>query len=226
MRVPRTLPLAVALVAACTDLGVHAPPPAATAGLRVINATSAPATVLVDGQPVTANLGQATLSAPVGLPPGSYTVQVARSGITGFPRDVFITNGDTTTLIALDSAGGITADILADSGTAVPAGASRLRVAHMATSAAPISIWRTQPDSASPARVRIPFPFRAISSYIQSSPGDWRVLISSEVNTAGTVPMPDTLAKSGLITLAPGESATVVVVDEAGGGYGILVVVP
>jgi len=226
MRVQLTLPAALALLTACTDLSVNNPVYGPSAGLRVINGTGGTVSVLIDGVAVTNSLGQATSSGALGLQPGSYTVQVQRSGVPGFPRVIDLVPGDTATLVALDSAGGITPALLADTNAVVPAGASKLRVAHMASSAPPISIWRTQPDFASPTRVQFPFAYRAVSPYLQSTPGDWRVMVSSEDNTSASVPMPDTLANSGLISVATGTSATVVVVDGPNNGFGILVVVP
>jgi hypothetical protein len=64
-----------------------------------------------------------------------------------------------------------------------------------------------------------------VSPYLQSTVGDWRVLISSEENGLGEQPMPDTLANSGLIAIPSGASRTVVVVDGATAGSVKLVVV-
>jgi len=200
MPIRLTLPAALALLAACTDLSVNNPVYGPSAGLRVINGTGGTVSVLIDGVAVTNNLGQATSSGALGLQPGSYTVQVQRSGVPGFPRTIDLVPGDTATLVALDSAGGITPAVLADTNAVVPAGASKLRVAHMASSAPPISIWRTQPDFASPSRVQFPFAYRAVSPYLQSTPGDWRVMVSSEDNTSGSVPLSYTLANTAVIS--------------------------
>jgi hypothetical protein len=225
MRHPRALIPMLILLAACTDLSVDNPTQL-TSGLRVINGTAGSVAVHVDGVAVATGLGQATLSAAVGLPAGTHTVEVTRSGVAAYPRVITVASDAITTVVALDSAGGITSTALSDTNAIVPAGATKLRVAHMASLAAPVSIWRTQPDFASPTRVQFPFPYRAVSPYLQSTPGDWRVMVSSEDNTLGSVPMPDTLANSGLITLADGASATVVIVDVPGGGVGFLVVNP
>jgi len=96
----------------------------------------------------------------------------------------------------------------------------------MASAAAPISIWRTQPDYGTMIRVQFPFPYRAVSPYLQSTPGDWRVMVSSETNVPATVPMPDTLADSGPIAVGTGTSKTVVIVNAVGGGVAVVVVDP
>ncbi len=226
MRRPPALALAIITLAACTDLSVDNPPVQVTSGLRVINGTAGAVDVLLNGQPLVTNLGQATSSGALGLSAGLYNITVNRTGVTGYQRTITITTGEVMTVVALDSSGGITPTVLSDTNAVVPAGATKLRVAHMASLAPPISIWRTQPDFASPTRVQFPFAYRAVSPYLQSTPGDWRVMVSSEDNTAATIPMPDTLANSGLITIGDGASATVVIVDGAGGGFGFLVVTP
>jgi len=75
-------------------------------------------------------------------------------------------------------------------------------------------------------RVQFPFNYRDLSPYLQSTPGDWRVMVSSENNALGTVPMPDTLANSGTIAVADGASKTVVIVNATGGGVAVVVVDP
>lgn len=226
MRILRILLAPLALLAACTNLGVVDLPSGATSGFRVVNATSGVVTAFVDGEAIGTNLAAATVSTTFPVAAGAHTIQLQRSGAPGFPRAIAAPTGGTLTIVGLDSAGGITSAVLSDTNAIVPAGATKLRVAHMASLAGPISIWRTQPDFASPTRVQFPFPFRDVSPYLQSTPGDWRVMASSEDNTVGSVPMPDTLANSGLITIVDGTSRTVVLVDAPGGGLGILVVDP
>lgn len=223
----RTCSLFISLIvlAACTDLSVDTPA-ATNSGIRVVNATTASVTMIVDGVTITGTLGAATVSARVPVGAGSYAVELRHGSTPGFTRTVTVTDDRTVTIVALDSAGSVTPAVLADTNSIVPAGATKLRVAHMASQAGPVSIWRTQPDFASPTRVQFPFPYRDVSPYLQSTPGDWRVMVSSEDNTAGPVTMPDTLANSGLITIGDGAAATVILVDQPGGGIGILVVTP
>jgi hypothetical protein len=225
MRIQRFPILLLPLVAACTDLGTGSPP-AASAAIHVINGTADTVTVFLNGVVVVTKLGQATLAGAINVQAGQYVVAIQRNGLPSFLRTISLEDGGALTVVGLDSAGGVTSAVLTDTNAIVPAGASKLRVAHMASLSGPISIWRTQPDFATPTRVQFPFPYRVVSPYLQSTPGDWRVLVSSEDNTAGSVPMPDTLANSGLISVGGGTSRTVVVVDAPGGGYGILVVDP
>ncbi len=225
MRIPRVLSLLVPLLAACTDLSTGRPP-ITNARLHVINGTADTVTVFLNGAVVVTNLDLATLAGTINVQSGTYTVEIQRAGLPSVQRSIFLADQGALTVVALDSAGGVTPAVLSDTNAIVPAGASKLRVAHMASLATPVSIWRTQPDFAGPTRVQFPFPYRAVSPYLQSTPGDWRVMVSSEDNTAGSVPMPDTLANSGLISVATGTSRTVVVVDAPAGGVAILVVDP
>jgi hypothetical protein len=136
-------------------------------------------------------------------------------------------DGTPVVVVALDSAGKVTPSVLADTGAIVPAGATKLRVAHMASNAPNIDIWRTQPDFATPIRIQFPFPYRAESPYLQSTPGTWVVMASHlTTSTSPLPPMPDTLASSGPIAIPAGASRTIVIVNAAGGGISMVVVDP
>ena len=160
------------------------------------------------------------------VPAGVHDIELRSSAGVGFTRTTQFDQGKSVIVVGLDSAGRVTPSLLADTGSMVPAGATKLRVANMTSAATPISIWRTQPDYATMIRVQFPFHYRDVSAYLQSTPGDWRVMVSSEVNTTGSVPMPDTLATSGAIVIPDGSSRTVVVVNAVGGGVAVVVVDP
>jgi hypothetical protein len=215
---------AVLLAAGCTDTTVT-PDPVGT--LQVVNAASSAGSIVVysDGQAVGGAIVPGT-GASRDIPTGSHDIELRSSAGVGFSRTVQFVAGQAVIVVGLDSAGRVAPTVLADTGAIVPAGATKLRVAHMASAAAPISIWRTQPDYGTMIRVQFPFPYRAVSPYLQSTPGDWRVMVSSEDNTAATVPMPDTLANSGLIAVGAGTSRTVVIVNGVGGGVAVVVVDP
>jgi hypothetical protein len=216
--------LAVALAAGCTDTSVT-PDPVGT--LQVVNGASSAGSVVVymDGRAVGGAISPGT-GASRDIPIGWHDIELRSIAGIGFTRTVPFVEGEAVIVVGLDSAGRVSPTLLADTGAIVPAGATKLRVAHMASAAAPISIWRTQPDYGTMIRVQFPFPYRAVSPYLQSTPGDWRVMVSSEDNTAADVPMPDTLANSGLIAVAAGASKTVVIVNAVGGGVAVVVVDP
>ncbi|MEO8200749.1 MAG: DUF4397 domain-containing protein [Gemmatimonadota bacterium] len=160
------------------------------------------------------------------LDPGSHHIELRRSnGTMGLSSQLDFIEGAGLTIVALDSAGLIRSAELADSNTVVPPGATKLRVAHFAQAAGNIDIWRTQPDFVTPIRIMFPFTYHDISPYVQSTPGDWRVLVSTAINTPNG-PMPDTLGMTGLIAIAGGASRTVLVVDNPAGGVELLVVDP
>jgi len=215
---------AVLLVAGCTDTTV---PPAPVGSLQIVNAASSAGSIVlhVDGSAVGSAISPGT-GATRDVPAGTHDIELRSSAGVGFTRTTQFDQGKSVIVVGLDSAGRVTPSLLADTGAIVPAGATKLRVAHMASAAAPISIWRTQPDFGTMIRVQFPFAYRDVSPYLQSTPGDWRVMVSSEVNTAGSVPMPDTLANSGLIPIADGASRTIVIVNAAGGGVAVVVVDP
>jgi hypothetical protein len=109
--------------------------------------------------------------------------------------------------------------VLADTNAIPVAGKSKLRVIHSASQAPAVDIWRRQPDFDTLVRVQFPFPYRAVSPYILSDPGDWHVTVSHENLT-------DTLYASGAITVADGKLVTVIVVDSSASGGITALIVP
>jgi hypothetical protein len=225
---------AVLLAAACgddpggptsTDDGSG---PTGSVPMRVVNGTlSGAVRVYVDGQAMSSTVDPGSASASVGIASGTHSVELRPvSGSAGFTRNVKFADGTPVLLVALDSAGRVTPSVLADTGAVVPSNATKLRVAHMASTAQSIEIWRTQPDYNTPIRVQFPFNYRDQSPYLQSTPGNWRILVSSPVRFGGNPPMPDTLAMSGVISVPAGSSRTVVIVDKQGGGISFVVVDP
>ena len=182
--------------------------------------------------------GALALAAACSDSPVSQT-QVSVTGnlkfVNGFngPVTVLVDGTPVLTNVALGAAAG--ADIAAGQhsiqlqAAGGAAGATKLRVGNFAASAAttPISIWRTQPDYQSMIRIQFPFPYQTTSPYLQSTPGGWRIMVSHENNTQADVPMPDTLANSGLISVPSGQSRTVIITDGATAGtYSIVVIEP
>lgn len=128
-------------------------------------------------------------------------------------------------MVALDSAGVLGTADFGDSNAVVPAGATKLRVAHFAQAAAPIDIWRTQPDYGTPIRIQFPFDYQDVSPYLQSTVGDWQVFVSTTVSDIGD-PIPDTLGMTSQFPVPDGESRSVVVVDDGDGGVALYVLTP
>jgi hypothetical protein len=223
---PSRAVLALVLVVSC---GGEAPTSEFGNGSRLtmINGASQSGTVtiFIDNMLVGA-LGVAEVKRNISLSPGGHDLKLqGNNGTTGFTSHIDLADGGDLTIVALDSAGHLRSAELIDSNTVVPAGATKLRVAHFAETAGNIDIWRTQPDYGTPIRLMFPFNYQEISPYVQSTPGNWQVLVSTAISTP-TGPMPDTLGMTSPILVPDGESRTVLVVDDPGGGVDLLVVDP
>ena len=159
---------------------------------------------------------------------GPHTLEVRRgNNDPGFVHSFTAVAGQTVAVVAFDSLGNLRPSVLTDTGAVVPAGATKLRVAHYAAAAGPIDIWRTQPDFATPTRTMFPFSYLDQTPYLQSTPGDWRILVSDTVPQATPdAPMPDTIGMSSLINIPAGVSRTVVVVDALPSGVQFVVLAP
>lgn len=219
--------LALALLAAC-DVATKGPTQYGNATFQILNGARSAGSmrIYLDGRFLAAiPLGSLAIIQQIG---GSHTIEVRRFDESpGFIRNVVFSGSEIVSVIAWDSAGFLTPALLSDSNAVVPAGASKLRVAHYAESAGPIDIWRTQPDFATPTRIQFPFPYLTTSPYIQSTPGDWRVLVSDTVPQATPGgPMPDTLGLSNPITITDGRSRTIVVIDKVPTGVQFVVMEP
>lgn len=196
--------------------------------LNLVNASKSSGTVnlFVDGQLV-GSAGAGNLVRSTDLAPGAHDVQVLPAGGgAGFTRTVTFAAGSNITVVAFDSNGAMRPSILLDTGAVVPAGATKLRVAHYAATSGNIDIWRTQPDFGTPIRVAFPIANGFVSPYLQSTVGNWRVLVSTAVPGGGSPAMPDTLAMTGLIAIPDGQSRTVVVLDKNPAGVEIVVLEP
>lgn len=219
----RALGLVLILTAACSS---DPDGPGSAAGFSVVNGAGAVGTVkvYVDGA-----FGADVAAGDQGrlvADPGAHQVELRRADGSGaVARQVTLETGAPLTIVAWDSLGILRPAVLEDSNSVVAPGKSKLRVAHYAGAAGQIDIWRTQPDYATPIRIMFPFDYGEVSPFVESTPGAWRVLVSSAIATP-TGPMPDTLAVSDAIMAADGAARTVVVVDRAGGGVNIISVDP
>ena len=217
LRSPRPAVPALALVAgalavaACNDM--LDPLPVPDSGVRVVNATQGPIDVLVDGVPVLSGLPMASVSSALGVASGTRRVQLRTSAGATAEVSLNLTSGQALTTAAVAAgAGGLAAQVLADTGSVVPAGKSKLRVSHLAaTGASAVEIFRTQPDFQTPVRIQTPFPYRTTSPYLQSDPGTWEVFVAP----AGSSGSPK-VATSGPVVVPSGERRTVVLLDSAG----------
>jgi hypothetical protein len=177
--------------------------------VRVINASTVPVDVLVDGGVVAQGVGVANVSGALPVAVGPHVLGLRAGGVVS-NVSVQSINGQTVTTVALQStASSVTASVLVDTGSVVPAGKSKLRVSHLAGGAPDIEFWRTQPDFQTPVHIMTPFAYQATSPYLQSDPGAWEVFVTAPGGGAK-------LATTGAITVPSGERRTVVLLDSAG----------
>jgi len=218
--------LVLALAAlACND-SAPTVPTAGTANLRVVNTLTGGSAVdvLVGGQVVIANLAPGAVSAVTAVPEGAQQVAFRISGGSAGPAtSLTLPPGDTTTVLTVDSSTIINPWVLSDSGAAVPAGRTKLRAVHFAENAPSLLAWRTQPDYGTFITIQFPFPYRTATPYLESDPGDWRILVATEAYNAGIPMLTDTLALSDAITVPAGESRTVILMDDGAGGVQLVV---
>ena len=218
----RILPLAI-LSAAFLFAGCASDSPTSTVtagtGVRVINAFDSSVDVLVDNAPMRSGLASGAL-VEISLGEGRRTVQVRQVGGTTSSLLVTVAAGRVSTVAATRAMGGAMAlTSLADSNAIVPAGASKLRVLHLAAHAGEVQIWRTQPDYQTPIRWAFPVTYNSIDTYYQSTPGTWEVRVWTDTNLyrPGDARGWLTALDTARVTLAGGAKRTVVILDGAGG---------
>ena len=186
--------------------------------------------VLVNGQDAVIALSSGTLSPAVVVPPGVQSVALRRAGdVLHAPatRSVTLSNGDTVTILALDSNSVINPWVLTDSGATVISGKSKLRVVHFAYGTPSVLFYASEPDHPAPSAVMFPFPYGSASPYLESTSGNWTINMSTEHYGAGGAPMQsDTLFSTGTISIPAGQSRTVVFIDGLMSGYRVTVLTP
>jgi len=201
-----------------------------TAQLRVVHTLVGVATldVMVGSQVVLPSLAFGAPSAFVDVPAGTQPVGFRPAGTTATPHtsSIAFTENDSVTVFTIDSSSIINPWVLTDTGAVVPSDKSKLRVAHFAATTPLVDIWRTQPDWQQFITIMFPFRYREASPYLQSDPGVWRVLVSTEMRQGGIPVLADTLLLSDPIDITEGESRTVIVLDREGGGLQAHVIRP
>ena len=213
----------VVLIAACG--GDAAPEPTGdVARLSLVNGFGANVEVLVDGVVRASNVVSGDIT-PLDVQVGARSLAVRQAGTgVGAPPMSSLTlqvlSGDTVALAALRGVGGaLSLKALDDSNAVVPAGATKLRVLHLAARTGEVQVWRTQPDYQTPIRWAFPFTYNAVNTYYQSTPGTWEVRVWTDSGTAWT-----TAVNTTRVALASGAKKTVAILDRAGGGIRLEVI--
>ena len=192
----------------------------ADARLRVVNAFTTPVDVLVDGS--VAIQGLAAGSVGTASPAlGNHTVVLRATNGSSASQSVSTTSGALNSIAAVRASNGVVATaVLDDTGSVVPAGATKVRVIHFAANAGELQVYRTQPDFQQPVSWQFPFTYQAqfnslSAPFYQSTVGTWEVRVwQTPANASGWATAPVKVT----IPLGSGEKKTVLILDNPAGG--------
>jgi hypothetical protein len=213
------LPLLFAL-AACAGDPTSVCCPTGDPAVRLINAFTTPVDVLIDGSVAISGLAAGSIgSAP--STSGNHTLVVRPTGSgSSVSQSISVTSGAVRTIAAVAMNGVLSTTVLDDTNSVVPAGATKVRVLHLAPSAGTLQVYRTQPDYQQPVSWQFPFnyqpePTSLSAPFYQSTVGSWEIHVwSTPTDASGWANAPVKV----VIPLASGEKKTVVILDKAGGG--------
>ena len=170
---------AVVTIAACLDV---TNPPAADTQVRVINASGATINIFADGTELVDAAAPSNVSVMF-LTAGPHQLQFqTTSGLSSSLNVTTVPGGLLETYVVSPNATTLTSAVL-DTGSVVPPNKSKIRVAHLSKLSGNIDIWRTQPDFLTPTRIQTPFPYLAVSPFVQSDSGFWEVFITPAGST-------------------------------------------
>lgn len=221
-------PLALASIAALATgvacAGDTTVPTCCTTGnpsLRVVNAITSPVDVLIDGNVAISSLSPGTIGTAA-APSGSHSLILRSTQLAAStPRSITTTDGSIATVAAvLTASGAVQGALLDDTNSVVPAGATKVRVLHLAPNAGTIQVYRTQPDFQTPIDWQFPFNYQSdptsISApFFQSTVGTWEIHVwQTPADSSGWANAPIKIT----IPLASGEKKTVMILDKPGGG--------
>ena len=218
----------VSLLAACGDETRNPIAPCCDgsgAAVRVVNAFTGPVDVVVGNNGATTTIPAGTVDT-IASPSGNASVTLRRSGSAGGGSAVVMMwSADEAsplrTLAAVrESDGSVGAAALDDTNSVVPAGATKVRVLHLAPNAGTLQVFRTQPDFAGQVSWQFPFDYQAeptsISApFYQSTPGTWEIRVwKTPADASGWANAPLKV----VLPLAAGQKRTVMLLDAPGGG--------
>ena len=220
------VPALAVLVVACAKDATR--PQAAAQGVRIVNAYTQPVDLLVDGALAAAAVPPGQLDS-VEQAAGMHTVALRASGSAAVVTvQVRTEAGGLRTVAALLANGALGASALDDTNAVVPAGATKVRVLHLAPNAGEIEVYRTQPDWSTPISWQFPFLYDTVLTdpaahpYLQSTVGTWDIRAWRKPSEVA-LGWDGTTAKV-TFTLASGEKRTVLVLDGPGGGIRLSVI--
>ena len=189
--------------------------------VRVVNAFTKPVEVLIDGNLLISSLSSGSVGFAEASP-GAHSLMLRPVG-GGASATLSITTSDhaVPTIAAVRAASGaVNTAILDDTGSIVPAGATKVRVLHLAPNAGEIQVYRTQPDFPQMTRWQFPFTYQAeptslSAPFFQSTVGTWEVRAwQTPADASGWANAPVKV----VIPLGSGEKKTVIILDNPSGG--------
>ncbi len=231
MRLPASAAplLFLCFAAACASESTTACCTPGQAGLRIVNAYPTAVDVLIDGTVTIASLsaGSVGTAAPGA---GSHTLVLRPTGSSSSTGSVSqsITSaaGAVNTVAAVRASDGAVATaVLDDTGSVVPAGATKVRVLHLAPNAGMVQVYRTQPDYETPIAWQFPFNYQASPNslsapFFQSTVGTWDVRIwQTPADASGWANAPIKV----VLPLTSGQKSTILILDKPGGGLHVTV---
>ena len=136
-------------------------------------------------------------------------------------QSITSTTGSVSTIAALRaSSGALSSASLDDTNSVVPAGATKVRVLHLAPNAGTLQVYRPQPDFPTPVSWQFPFTYQAAPTplsapFYQSTVGTWEVRIwQTPADASGWASAPTKI----VLPLTSGQKKTILILDGVGGG--------
>jgi hypothetical protein len=218
----------LAIGSGCRESAAPVQSARASEGVRIVNGYTGPVDVLVDGVLAVSGVAPGGLDS-VAQSAGVHIVSLRASGGSGSAAVPVTTEaGAFRTVAAVRSGGVLAASALDDTNAVVPAGATKVRVLHLAPNAGEIQVFRTQPDWGTPIEWQFPFLYDSAgidpvaNPYYQSTVGDWDVRAWRKPSELA-LGWEGTTARVTL-HLASGQKRTVLVLDRPGGGIRLSVI--
>ncbi|HVD62074.1 MAG TPA: DUF4397 domain-containing protein [Gemmatimonadaceae bacterium] len=188
--------------------------------VRVVNAFTTPVDVLIDGAIAIQSLAPSTIgTASPTL--GAHTLVLRPTSGGSVSQSITTTSGVLNTIAAVRTSNGVVnVAMLDDTGSIVPAGATKVRVLHLAPNAGEIQVYRTQPDFQQLSRWQFPFTYQSeptslSAPFFQSTVGTWEIHAwQTPADASGWASAPVKV----VIQLGSGEKKTVIILDNPGGG--------
>lgn len=194
--------------------------------LRIVNAFTTPVQIVIDGKVAVAALAPGAIDT-IDAAVGDHGLALrSTTSSANLLMPITTTTAFSTIALVRTSTGDLRSATLDDTNSVVPAGATKLRVIHLAPNAGTLQVYRTQPDFQTPISWQFPFnyqpdPTSLSAPFFQSTPGTWEVHIwQTPADASGWSTAPVKV----LIPLESGQKKTILMLDKEGGGVRVEVI--